>query len=70
MILPTTNQEWAVFLGRFGLSDSIVTGIRRAFCYKEVVRLTVDSPWRDNMKVMALRIEERTGGMIVDRAGR
>lgn len=55
--------------GRYGLSDSIINGVRQAFCYNEVVRLSIDSPWRDNMKEMALRLEKRTGGTVIDRAG-
>ncbi|GMH34037.1 hypothetical protein BSKO_01871 [Bryopsis sp. KO-2023] len=69
LILSAMREDAQFQIDRFGLSDSIINGIRHAFCRKEVVRLSVQPPWKDNMKEMAKRIEERTGGVIVDRAG-
>ncbi|CAD7695041.1 unnamed protein product [Ostreobium quekettii] len=56
-------------IGRYGISDDLVQHIRGAWRLHEIVRLQICSPWKDNMKELVKRLELKTGGLVLDRAG-
>lgn len=56
-------------IGRYGLNEKVVDQIRSAFRRLELVRLDVAPPWKDNLIAFSERLEKKTGGIIIDRAG-
>ena len=68
--MEATQLLVVVCSGRYGISNMLVKHIRSAWRVHEIVRLTIASPWKDNMQELVKRLERKTGGIVLDRAGK
>lgn len=63
------NLPVQVVIGKKGVDKGVLNTIQLHFRKRDIVRVKLSKPWKDNLAEIAQELEDKSGGIIIHRSG-